>query len=335
MRIVPFWRGRSAQGRLRLLVLAVSDRCDARCCHCSIWRGTPHPGLTLAERMAVVDEAVALGIESALLTGGEPLLSPHVWPLAESLRKAGVRVLVATTGFGLRSQAPKVAELVDEVYVSVDGASAATHDAVRGVAGFARMAAGVAAVRALAPRVTLVARATLHGKNVGEVEGIVEAARRLGFHGVSFLPIDAHSGAFGGDVAGRQALLVSPEQVTHYLEAVDRLEDAGTLRDGFVLESAAKLRSLAAHFEASAGRAGFVRPACDAPEWSLVVESDGSVRPCFFQDAFGSAREGLGALWSGEGRRAAVSFIRGKNETCAACVCPKKGAPQMPMRRFA
>ena len=31
----------------------------------------------------------------------------------------------------------------------------------------------------------------------------------------------------------------------------------------------------------------------DAPWWSVVVEADGALRPCFFQAAVGDAREGL------------------------------------------
>jgi molybdenum cofactor biosynthesis enzyme MoaA len=39
-----------------------------------------------------VDEAIALGVEEVLLTGGEPLLSPDLWPIAERLKKrASVR----------------------------------------------------------------------------------------------------------------------------------------------------------------------------------------------------------------------------------------------------
>ena len=51
--------------RLRLLVLAVSDRCDQRCLHCGIWRGGESRGLGLAERLAVADEAVAQKVEAA------------------------------------------------------------------------------------------------------------------------------------------------------------------------------------------------------------------------------------------------------------------------------
>src|SRR5262249_15013726 len=51
--------------------------------------------LTLAERLAVVDEALATGDREALRTG-ESLLCSDLWPIALRLREAGARVMPAT-----------------------------------------------------------------------------------------------------------------------------------------------------------------------------------------------------------------------------------------------
>jgi hypothetical protein len=55
-----------------------------------------------------------------------------------------------------------------------------------------------------------------------------------------------------------------------------------------------------------------------------VVESDGSVRPCFFHASVGDAREGLLALRASDRYKDALAAIGRPNETCARCVCPKK-----------
>lgn len=281
---------------LRLLVLAVSDHCDQRCAHCQIWRGSPYgraPNLTRDERLALVEEAIRLGVEQVLLTGGEPLLSPDLLPIARRLRAAGVRTLLATNGLLLATHALEVARLFDEVYVSLDGASAATHDRLRGVPSFERVAAGVRALRERSPRPLLVARCTLHAGNLPETEAVVEAARSLAFDHVSFLPIDAASAAFGGRPDARRALVPEPRQVASYEAALERLEARHAFDDGFVLEPLAKLRRMVSHLRASAGAGAFERPECDAPWWSSVVEADGALRPCFFHAAVGDARAGL------------------------------------------
>ena len=307
--------------RLRLLVLAVADRCDQRCVHCQIWMGPAESAgksLTRAERLAIVDEAIALGVEEVLLTGGEPLLSPELWPIAERLKNAGVRTLLATNGLLIAVHAEALARLFDELYVSLDGVGA-THDGLRGVPSFARVAAGIETLRRRAPRPLLVARCTLHAGNVDELEAIVAASRATGFDHVSFLPLDATSDAFGARPDERRSLIPSPTQVAALEDAIARLPRG----DGFVLEDPAKLRRIARHLS---GR--FERPACDAPWWSSVVEADGRLRPCFFHAPAGDARDGLRGARESTGYAEALARIRAPNDTCERCVCPKqRGIP--------
>lgn len=316
--------------RLELLVLSVSERCDQRCLHCSIWKGAPsnrgqgrgHPPLGLEARLGVVEDALASGVRQALLTGGEPLLCADLWPIAERLRAAGTRLMLATNGLLLEAHAERVARLFHEVYVSLDGATPESHDRLRGVKSFDRVGRGVAALRRLASRPLLVARATLHAANAGGLAELVSAAREMGFDHVSFLALDASSDAFGGEPVTRRSLLPTLQQVEELDAAIDRLAAAGDLAGRFVLESPAKLRRLARHL-----RGDYERPACDAPWWSSVVEADGSVRPCFFQPAVGHVDQGLVALRRSKAYREALGAIRAGNPICERCVCPKRGAP--------
>jgi Fe-coproporphyrin III synthase len=326
-RWVEHLRGRRAW-RLRLLVLAVSERCDQRCVHCQIWLGDggARPPLTLAERLAIVDDALAAGAREALLTGGEPLLSPDLWPIAGRLRAAGARTMLATNGMLLALHAAAVADSFDEIYVSLDGGSPTTHDRLRGVPAFERLAAGLRALRGLPHRPRLVARSTLHGGNAHEVEAIVAAARGMGFDQVSFLPLDASSEAFGGDPAARAPLVPSPAALDALESGIGRLEDSGVL-GGFVAEDARGVRRVLQHLSAGAGFGPFERPACDAPWWSSVVDADGQARPCFFHEPVGDARRGLGALRGSSDYRTALARIRAPNPTCERCVCPKLRGP--------
>jgi Fe-coproporphyrin III synthase len=320
---MPFARARA--GRLRLLILAVSDRCDQRCVHCDIWRGAgTQPSLTQAERLAVVEDALAAGVREALLTGGEPLLSADLWPVAERLRRGGARLMLATNGMRLGPHAALVARLFDEVYVSLDGGEPTTHDLLRGAPAHARLRAGLEALRAISPRPRLVARSVLHAGNLDEVERIVSGARSLGFDHVSFLALDAASDAFGGSPESRARLVPTASQLGRFEQSIDRLDQAGALGTGFVLEPADKLRRIAAYLRAGTGEEAFVRPDCDAPRWSIVVEADGRARPCFFHAAVGDARDGLPALRDSPAYRDALAHIEGPNPTCERCVCPKR-----------
>lgn len=320
------WPVSSRAGDLQLLVLEVAGRCDQRCLHCDVWRAPARAGLSAEERAAVTDEAIALGVRAVLFTGGEPLTAPDLFALAARVRAAGARVLVATNGHRLAVHAEGVTALVDELYVSLDGPGAAGHDAVRGPGSHEALARGLLAVRSRPRRPRLVARCTLHALNLAGFPGVVEDARALGFDAVSFLPLDASSEAFGGRPAERARLVPRHVELEAFESAVDRLERGGW-PEGFLRERPDDLRRMARHLRASGGTAPFEAPRCDAPWWSSVVAFDGAVRPCFFQPVVGSVRDGLGPVRSSAAYVAALDRVRRANPTCAACVCPKKGAP--------
>jgi hypothetical protein len=221
---------------------------------------------------------LASGLEEALLTGGEPLVSSDLWPIAERLKRGGARLMLATNGMQLERFASRLVELFDEVYVSLDGGKAITHDRLRGVPAFVRLRAGLAALQEASPRPKLVARSVLHRGNLDELEATILSAGSLGFDHLSFLPLDASSAAFGGQPRARAGLVPAPEQVEGFRAAIARLDAAGKLGDGFVLESAAKLLRIADHLRASGGDGAFVRPECDAP-WVVLGRGSGRTGP--------------------------------------------------------
>src|SRR5262249_61516455 len=116
----------------------------------------------------------------ACMAGGAPRVAPDLWRIAARLRAAGARVMLATTGMLRAFHAAAVAASFDELYVSLDGASPTTHDGLRGVPAFERLATGLRALRALPGRPRLVARSTLHGGNAHEVEAILAAGPGMG-----------------------------------------------------------------------------------------------------------------------------------------------------------
>ena len=307
---------------LRLLVMHVSTRCDQACAHCSIWRtnGRTRESLSLEERLSLIGEAKALGARSILFTGGEPLLCGDLESLARAAHGRGLAVQIATNGLGLGG-APWLGDVVDEIYVSVEGPEA-IHDSIRGASMFSRLRASVVAVRGLKKRPRLVGRSVISIRNVAALEATVGAARDLGLDAISFLPIDAVSDAFGGESSLRRPLRPDALGVAAMREAVARLDAAGEL-GRFVCQDASKLSRMAADFEAPDDSR--LAPPCNAPEWSSVVESDGAFRPCFFQA--GVSRVGRGdSLAAARRSTAYATSLRGLgpgNPVCAACVCPK------------
>ena len=305
---------------LNLLVMHVSTRCDQTCAHCSIWRqGKAGQELDGDARETIIRDAHSLGARAILFTGGEPLLCHHIERLARVSRDLGLSVQIATNGLGLARASHWLAGTTHEIYVSLDGPEP-IHDELRGAGMFGRLAAGVRFLAAMPVRPRLVARSVISRRNAGALEDTVAAARLLGFDAISFLPVDTTSDAFGGDPAARSFHALAGPEIEALGQGIGRLARAGAL-GAYVVEDERKLLEMARLPEAAnAARAR----RCNAPEWSSVVEADGSIRPCFFQPPIPAAASAtLREVRESAEYRDSLRILGSANPICASCVCPK------------
>lgn len=266
-----------------------------------------------------------------------------------------------TNGLLVRRQIQTVIDTVDELIVSLDGGTAATYEAIRGVDGFERVLEGITAARRAGKPVTT--RTTVQRANFREIPQIIAAAKRADASKVSFLTVDVSSQfAFGprfvsealfDDMTGTAfetpdhhppaAALTIEEcaELELILAQVER-DYSNDFLNGRIAESPAKLRRMTDYFRALLGqhetdaavRAAHPFPPvlCNAPKTSAVVEVDGRVRPCYFLPSMGRVRlsEGV-SLTDAINSDAAVTLRRqqrqGNRDECARCVCPLyKGA---------
>jgi MoaA/NifB/PqqE/SkfB family radical SAM enzyme len=114
----------------------LTNRCGARCLACCEESGPDRAWayeLARDESLDVARRIVSAGIHYVAFGGGEPLGVPHVWDILELLVGGGVAVRIESDGYHLDdSAAERLAALVVQcVQISVDGASAATHERLR------------------------------------------------------------------------------------------------------------------------------------------------------------------------------------------------------------
>jgi MoaA/NifB/PqqE/SkfB family radical SAM enzyme len=251
-----------------------------------------------------------------------------VFDAARMFRVRGIALHLLTSGVLLERSASDVARDFSRVIVSLDATSTALYQAVRGVAALATVEKGVTRLRQIAPGLPITARATLHRMNFRELPGLIEHARAMALNGISFLPADVSSSAFGRDATEPHgALALSSEEVAEFEALVEdtitRHRDA--FESGFIAESPAKLRRLPRYYRALAGGGAFPSVACNAPYSSVVVEADGRVRPCFFHEPVGNIRT---TPIETIVQRNLPAFRRtldiGSNPVCARCVCSMK-----------
>lgn len=132
----------------------LTNRCGARCIACceesgpdKAWRDE----LTRDQAIALAEQIAAERIPYVAFGGGEPLAAPHCWEVLELLANAGTALKLETDGRHIDAAAADrlVALPVECVQISVDGATAATHERSRPGSSFA---AAIASIRRLAER---------------------------------------------------------------------------------------------------------------------------------------------------------------------------------------
>jgi [mycofactocin precursor peptide]-tyrosine decarboxylase / 3-amino-5-[(4-hydroxyphenyl)methyl]-4,4-dimethylpyrrolidin-2-one synthase len=109
--------------------------CNLACVHCLSSSGRRDPReLTREEARRVVDELHDLQVFYVNVGGGEPMIRPDFFDLIGYAVQRGVGVKFSTNGTMLTPAAARTLAGMDyvDVQVSIDGADAATNDAVRG-----------------------------------------------------------------------------------------------------------------------------------------------------------------------------------------------------------
>lgn len=311
---------------LPVLVLYPHNRCNCRCVMCDIWKIDTAEEIGVAELERHLEDLRRLRVEWVVFSGGEPLMHSDLFRLAELLRENGIRTTLLSTGLLLGRYARRVVETIGDVIVSLDGPTE-THDAIRRVPGaFRLLDEGVRALHAIDPAYCVAARCTVQHGNFARLRETVRAAREIGLRSISFLAADLTSTAFNRMIAWpaeRQATVgLNAAEVATLAAEIEALIAEGPNRE-FVAESPEKLRRIVRHFRAHLGLDEPEAPRCNAPWVSAVLETDGTVRPCFFHEPIGNAREdGFATVINGP---RAVQFREtlrvAENPVCRRCVC--------------
>ena len=312
-----------------ILILNVHNHCNCRCVMCDIWKREVREQIRVADLDRHRTSLRTLGVRQVVLTGGEPLLHNDLRALCSFFRQQNIHLTLLTTGLLLLKRAQEVAELFDDIIISLDGPRE-IHDGIRRVKGaFDLIGQGVSAIRSHRPNIPITCRSTVQKVNHCHLRATAVAAKTLGFDSISFLAADLTSEAFNRPLVWpgeRQSeIALTESQVAALEKEVERLilECKDDIGSRFIAESAAKLRRIPLRFREHLGLVSPESPLCNAPWVSAVVEVDGSVRPCFFHRPIGSLRSStLEEVVNGEpARRFRESLNISENPVCRRCVC--------------
>lgn len=176
-----------------LVVWDFTHKCNLKCKHCYSDSGvTGENELNTKEAINVVDQLADFGVTALAFSGGEPLSRSDFFEVATHAVDRGLYVSVATNGTLLTKQNVKRLKeaKINYVEVSIDGATAETHDSFRGVPGaFQKAIEGIE--NCVEADLCACIASTATKSNIDEMPGIVDLAEKIGaerFTYFNFIP---------------------------------------------------------------------------------------------------------------------------------------------------
>ncbi len=122
--------------RLLFINVELTLRCNLRCLHCGATAGKARVDeLQTKEWILVMKQAAEMSCREVCILGGEPLLMPGWFQIAQAIGSLGMDIVLITNG---RLIDPAVVrqlqslKRLDRIGVSLDGATADVHDYIRG-----------------------------------------------------------------------------------------------------------------------------------------------------------------------------------------------------------
>ncbi len=315
---------------LPIVILMPHSRCNCRCVMCDIWKGNNNvKQLEESDIEKLLVSMHRLNTKIIVMSGGEALMHPNFFRLCEIIKAQKIKITLLSTGLLLKKYASEIFSKTDEVIVSLDG-SKEVHDKIRNIPNaFDKLKEGVQELKKINQKFKVTARCVIQKENFEDFPNIVDAAKEIGLDQISFLTADVTTDAFNRpelwDDQKVGEVKLSRDELPKFKEIIESLITtyANDFKTNFIAESPDKIRRFYHYYAAYYSESKFPKMKCNAPWVSVVIEADGSVRPCFFHHVIGDIRENsLAEIINSE---KSISFRKNldvaTNSICEKCVC--------------
>lgn len=304
-------------------------RCNLRCVHCrsASELASDEGSFSTADALKFLDDLAAYAKPVLVLSGGEPLMRRDIWEIAAHGTQLGLRMCMATNGMLVDDQVcARMKETgIRMVSLSLDGATAATHDDFRQQRGAFE---GVvrATERLKASGVPFLVNSSFTKRNQEEIPRVYQVAKKLGATAwYMFMIVPTGRGA---DITNElisvedydkilswhyetekeeHQLLMRPTCAPHYYRIV--------LQKNRGKEADEKLQRRSLTFSTGGGKG------CIAGQTICLVDAYGEVQPCSYMavSAGNVKRERFRDIWEKSSLFAELRDFDRYKGRCGAC----------------
>lgn len=247
----------------KLIHLELTSRCPLHCPQCYNYLA-PKKDLPLETVYAYLQEAAGIGVFHIALSGGEPLLYPHLNKVVNRIKELGMKSTIATSGLGLTAK--RLAEFAQAsmgwIWISLNGSTDAVHSLSRDGYREAILALEKLKYSSLLYGINWVARRD----NVNDFPALVALARKYKVQAINILRLKPDAG----------------NHVENYLESREFIKLGDYLKgycDEQLTISVESCFSPLRSYQYGDSLKG-IEAGCAAGRSMMAVDVEGKLRPC-------------------------------------------------------
>lgn len=351
-------QGEHFQGNMPVhLEISVTEGCNIKCKMCNLSQMPQEQYLDLIKKKMdtkkiyekLVKEVFPYIRSISFAVGGEPTIHPDLPKMIQLAKESGVSVRLTTNGLKLRQDdmAEMCVNHVDQLTISIDGATKKTYETIRKGSKWERVIAGIQKVTALRrqnpnSRLRLTINYTLMQCNIEEFPDMIRLAHELGVSKV----VGQHLLIPSGDMKS-ESLFSTPERCNRYVKEAEILaQNFGIelqIPDYFVMKTTQQEMNMVPETIPNVNSIPLNTenppPHCRLLNYSAVVIADGQVMPCSHPDVHIAFRMGnltdssFQDIWYGDGFQNLRSVSKGTiPEPCANCAMLGKTTGGLPVQ---
>jgi radical SAM protein with 4Fe4S-binding SPASM domain len=306
------------EANLRRVYWETTAGCNLRCIHCrriDVLTRADADELSTPQAEAFIRDLASMGKPVLIFSGGEPLMRRDIYDLIAFAKGQGLPVAISTNGTLVTQEIARKLRDAGIYYasISLDGATAETHDLFRGHGNFERAVRGMQYMQEVGIKVQV--NFTVTKQNVHQMQAMYVLCRSLKAHALYlFLLVPVGCGI---QIADSQ--MISAEEVDEWLGWVVQRDKEGPLP---IKAICAPHYFRVEHMSAeSAEPPAEDRKGCLAGIHMAFVSHKGDVYPCgYLPVVAGNIKEkSIHAIWNGSPEFASLRDPEKLEGICGRC----------------
>ena len=309
------------------VVMDITNKCNLRCKHCSIWSNSPGIAeMSTNQVKRLLDDLKKwLGTFHFGFCGGEPLLRKDLIDIIQFASQKGIITSVVSNGVLLDERWAK--QLLScnpySVTISLDGITAQTHDFVRGIPGtFDKATAAVKHLKDIKNRYDSKTRITINTvimePNLDELLGILNWVETNGLEDIWFSPLGQNFGISmdNADWFHKSNLWVrNLDKLDQVIDELIRRKENGAPINNTV----SHLNSIRYYFRSACPSKLSI---CEAGITTIGISANGDIVLCPYMKPIGNGMNStLKEMWNSDKAKGIRNQIRACEKVCGLRSC--------------